>query len=41
MHPSADLGLEYPSVVKFEHSPNSSIDHVVIGKGAPGGIWQV
>ncbi|XP_072153161.1 oxidative stress-induced growth inhibitor 2 isoform X2 [Bemisia tabaci] len=40
MHPSADLGLEYPSVVKFEHSPNSSIDHVVIGKGAPGGIWQ-
>lgn len=39
-HPNADLGLELPSLLTWSYNPANTIDHVVIGKGAPGGTWQ-
>lgn len=40
-HPDADLGLELPSLLDWERCPKRAIDHVVIGKGPPGGAWQL
>ena len=39
-HPQADLGLELPSLLNWRFRPEKEIDHVVIGKGPPGGAWQ-
>ncbi|XP_076332455.1 oxidative stress-induced growth inhibitor 1-like [Tachypleus tridentatus] len=39
-HPNADLGVEQPSVLRWHHQPSRQIDHVVLGKGPPGGAWQ-
>ena len=39
-HPQADLGLELPSLLDWKFSPKHSINHVVIGRGPPGGAWQ-
>lgn len=39
-HPQADLGIENPSVISWKHCPSQQIDHVVLGKGVPGGSWQ-
>lgn len=40
-HPEADLGLELPSLLEWKKSGKNAIDHVVIGKGPPGGAWQL
>ncbi len=40
-HPDADLGLESPSLLRWEHHPEKSIKHVVLGKKEIGGAWQV
>lgn len=44
-HPSVDAGLDVPSLLKWypaEGDPEHRvIDHVVLGKGQPGGSWQV
>jgi hypothetical protein len=40
-HPCADLGLELPSLLEWHHHPGCQVDHIVIGKGPPGGSWQV
>lgn len=40
-HPCADLGLELPSLLEWHHHPECQVDHIVIGKGPPGGSWQV
>lgn len=39
-HPGADMGLEWPSLLNWRKT-NRSVDHVVLGKGHPGGAWQV
>ena len=39
--PEADLGLELPSLLEWRHVEEGKVDHVVLGRGKPGGIWQV
>jgi len=38
--PDADLGLEEPSLLEWRLNPDKHVDHVVLGRGQPGGIWQ-
>jgi len=38
--PEADLGLELPSLLEWSSRPDKKVDHVVLGRGKPGGIWQ-
>ena len=38
--PEADLGLKNPSLLEWRHIPEKTVDHVVLGRGGPGGIWQ-
>jgi hypothetical protein len=40
-HPCADLGLELPSLLEWRRHPECQVDHIVLGKGPPGGFWQV
>ena len=39
--PEADLGLELPSLLEWRQVEEGKVDHVVLGRGKPGGIWQV
>ena len=39
--PEADLGLELPSLLEWRQVEDGKVDHVVLGRGRPGGIWQV
>lgn len=39
-HPCADLGLELPSLLDWHGHPECQVDHIVLGKGLPGGSWQ-
>ncbi|KAL2733744.1 oxidative stress-induced growth inhibitor 1-like isoform X1 [Vespula squamosa] len=43
-NPCVDAGLDVPSLLhwksKDQHSEHKIIDHVVLGKGQPGGAWQ-
>jgi len=38
--PGADLGLEQPSLLQWRSISEKKVDHVVLGRGKPGGIWQ-
>lgn len=38
--PDADMGVNHPSLLNWKHEPKHSINHVVLGKGKPGGAWQ-
>jgi len=38
--PDADVGLEQPSLLEWRARPEKKVDHVVLGRGQPGGIWQ-
>ncbi|XP_014260201.1 oxidative stress-induced growth inhibitor 2-like [Cimex lectularius] len=38
LRPGADIGLDMPSLIDWRC--HKSLDHVVIGKGPPGGIWH-
>lgn len=40
MRPDLDIGHEHASSLKWVKEPRS-VPHVVLGKGAPGGSWQV
>ena len=40
-HPDADLGLDNPSVLQWNHKEQAEIPHVVLGKARTGGTWQV
>lgn len=44
-HPCLDAGLDVPSLLDWvpfeEHVEHKYIDHVVLGKGPPGGAWHV
>ncbi|XP_075225208.1 oxidative stress-induced growth inhibitor 1-like isoform X2 [Lycorma delicatula] len=39
-HPCADQGIDLPSLIDWRYEPDQRIDHVVLGKGLPGGAWQ-
>jgi hypothetical protein len=39
--PEADLGLDLPSLLEWRQLPDKRVDHVVLGRGGPGGVWQV
>lgn len=39
-HPCADLGMELPCMVEYKHHPEKEIDHLVLGRGPPGGSWH-
>uniref|UniRef100_A0A182QJY1 FAD/NAD(P)-binding domain-containing protein n=1 Tax=Anopheles farauti TaxID=69004 RepID=A0A182QJY1_9DIPT len=39
-HPCADLGMDLPSMVEYRYHPEKEIDHVVLGRGPPGGSWH-
>ena len=39
--PNADLGVEDPSLLEWRHDSTHIVDHVVLGRGKPGGVWQV
>ena len=38
--PEADLGLEAPSLLEWRCVPQGKVEHVVLGRGQPGGVWQ-
>jgi len=38
--PEADLGLQLPSLLDWRLNKGDSVDHVVLGRGRPGGVWQ-
>ena len=40
-HPGADLGMEGPPLVDWRRRRDLAVDHVVLGKGRPGGCWEV
>ena len=44
-HPCLDAGLDVPSLLEWKspdnHKTHKPIDHVVLGKGPPGGTWHV
>ena len=35
------MGVNNPSLLNWKHEPKHSINHIVLGKGKPGGAWQV
>lgn len=39
--PCADMGMDSDSLLHWQHHPDKYVDHVVLGKGPPGGSWQV
>ena len=39
--PEADLGLELGSLLEWRQVDEGRVDHLVLGRGQPGGIWQV
>ena len=40
MHPDADLGAHSQSKLKWRHDPSLSIDHLCLGRGGIGGVWN-
>ncbi|UJR31928.1 hypothetical protein I4U23_019402 [Adineta vaga] len=40
IHPDADLGAHLQSKIKWRHEPSLSIDHVCLGRGGIGGVWN-
>ncbi|KAG8201182.1 hypothetical protein JTE90_028837 [Oedothorax gibbosus] len=40
VRPQADLGIENPSVLSWKYDSRKAVDHIVLGKGYPGGSWQ-
>ncbi|CAF3207543.1 unnamed protein product [Rotaria sp. Silwood2] len=40
LHPDADLGAHLQSKIKWRHDPSLSIDHLCIGRGGIGGVWN-
>uniref|UniRef100_A0A671QEI0 Oxidative stress-induced growth inhibitor 2-like n=1 Tax=Sinocyclocheilus anshuiensis TaxID=1608454 RepID=A0A671QEI0_9TELE len=41
LHPNADLGFEFPSVLQWRMEKKRHIPHLVLGKATPGGAWHV
>ena len=40
-HPDADMGVESPSQLTWKSQREKEIPHVVLGRCAEGGAWQV
>ncbi|XP_006636195.2 oxidative stress-induced growth inhibitor 2 [Lepisosteus oculatus] len=40
LHPNADFGYEFPSVLTWRLEHQHHIPHLVLGKGTPGGAWH-
>ncbi|XP_038601183.1 oxidative stress-induced growth inhibitor 2 isoform X2 [Tachyglossus aculeatus] len=40
LHPDADFGYEYPSILHWKLEQHHYIHHLVLGKGPPGGAWN-
>lgn len=40
VHPDADLGARLQSKIKWRHEPNMLVDHLCIGRGEIGGVWN-
>ncbi|XP_069076547.1 oxidative stress-induced growth inhibitor 2 [Pleurodeles waltl] len=40
LHPDADFGYDYPSVLQWKLEQQHYIPHLVLGKGPPGGAWH-
>ncbi|CAO1442984.1 unnamed protein product [Diamesa tonsa] len=40
VHPGADIAMDLPSMVEYKYHIDKKIDHVVLGKGLPGGSWH-
>ena len=40
IHPDADLGARLQSKLKWRHEPTSTVDHVCLGRGGIGGVWN-
>lgn len=41
LHPNADFGYEFPSVLQWRREKKQHIPHLVLGKATPGGAWHV
>ena len=39
-HPDADLGAHLQSKLKWRHDPSLAIDHICLGRGGIGGVWN-
>ncbi|CAH2097336.1 unnamed protein product [Euphydryas editha] len=39
LRPCADLGLQEDSLIEWRYDVEKQIDHIVLGKGPPGGAW--
>lgn len=40
-HPNAEVEIGRVSLLEYQCLPEKCVDHVIIGKGEPGGLWQV
>ncbi|XP_056618812.1 oxidative stress-induced growth inhibitor 2 [Triplophysa dalaica] len=40
LHPNADLGFEFPSLLQWRLEKKRHIPHLVLGKATPGGAWH-
>ncbi|XP_068093710.1 oxidative stress-induced growth inhibitor 2 [Hyperolius riggenbachi] len=40
LHPNADFGYDYPSVLQWKLEQEHYIPHILLGKGPPGGAWH-
>lgn len=38
--PGADIAMDLPSMVEYKYHSDKKINHVVLGKGPPGGSWH-
>lgn len=40
LHPDADLGAHLQSKIKWRHDSSKAIDHLCLGRGGIGGVWN-
>lgn len=40
LHPNADFGYEFPSVLQWRTDKQQHIPHLVLGRATPGGAWH-
>ncbi|XP_072250381.1 oxidative stress-induced growth inhibitor 2 isoform X1 [Leuresthes tenuis] len=40
LHPNADFGYEFPSVLQWRRDKQQHVPHLVLGKATPGGAWH-
>ncbi|XP_073958436.1 uncharacterized protein [Choristoneura fumiferana] len=40
LRPCADLGIQADSLIEWQYDVEKQIDHIVLGRGPPGGAWH-